>query len=112
MFSQGFALGLGIEEAITSPTYTLINEYEGRVLFFHLDLYRISDEEEAAMLGLEELFPRGVMLVEWAERAPGILPQDHGTITISLEADRQTRRVECYLPEHLMPLAGKEDRTS
>ena len=76
-FSKGVALGLNITDHITSPTYNLINEYEGSLHLYHMDLYRLADEEEAYELGLEEYFlGSGVSLVEWPDRAESLLPDN------------------------------------
>lgn len=67
-FVRGLAEGLGVDpEEVSSPTFTLIQEYAGRIRLFHVDLYRLS-EHEAESLGLEELVPLGVMAVEWGEK--------------------------------------------
>lgn len=88
-FIQGFAAALGIDEPITSPTYTLIGEYEGRLPFHHLDLYRLSGPEEALGLGLEEYFDvNGITAIEWAERAEGLLPEN--LLHIEIKADDDT----------------------
>lgn len=70
-FTRGFARGLGIGQAVTSPTFTIVNEYEdGRLPLFHFDLYRLGGEEELFELGFEEYFYRGgVCLVEWSSVA-------------------------------------------
>ncbi len=87
-FIQGFAAALGIDEPITSPTYTLIGEYEGRLPLHHIDLYRLSGPEEALGLGLEEYFDAdGITAIEWAERAEGLLPPDLLHIRIEVDAD-------------------------
>ena len=88
-FIQGYAAALGIDEPITSPTYTLIGEYEGRLPLHHIDLYRLSGPEEALGLGLEEYFDAdGITAIEWAERAEGLLPPD--LLHIRIEADSHT----------------------
>lgn len=88
-FIQGLAVALGIDEPITSPTYTLIGEYEGRLPLHHIDLYRLSGPVEALGLGLEEYFDaRGITAIEWAERADGLLPPD--LMHIQIEADEHT----------------------
>ena len=94
-FIQGFAAALGIDEPITSPTYTLIGEYEGRLPLHHIDLYRLSGPTEALGLGLEEYFDvNGITAIEWAERAEGLLPPDmlHIEITVD-EAGTRTFRI-------------------
>jgi tRNA threonylcarbamoyladenosine biosynthesis protein TsaE len=95
-FIQGFAAALGITEPITSPTYTIIGEYEGRLPLHHLDLYRLSGPEEALGLGLEEYFDvDGITAIEWAERAEGLLPPDllHIQITVDDESGARTFRI-------------------
>ena len=88
-FIQGLAAALGIDEPITSPTYTLIGEYEGRLPLHHIDLYRLSGPTEALGLGLEEYFDaNGITAIEWAERAEGLLPPD--LLHVQIEADEHT----------------------
>ena len=79
LFSQGLARGLGVPETfyITSPTFAIINEYPGRVPFYHLDLYRVSNRAEFLELGLKEiLYGRGAVAIEWAERLGDTLPAE------------------------------------
>ena len=78
VFTQGFAKGLGIEEPVNSPTFTIIQVYEeGRVPFYHFDVYRISDIDEMDELGYEDYFyGEGVCLVEWSNLIKELLP-DH-----------------------------------
>lgn len=85
VFSQGFAAGLGITEAITSPTFTIVQEYnEGRLPFYHMDVYRISDVEEMYEIGFDDMIcGDGICLIEWAELISDILPKDRYEITIS-----------------------------
>lgn len=89
--TRGLAKGLGVTERyITSPTFTLINEYAGRASLFHVDLYRLSGEAEVAGLGLEELFAQGVVVIEWAERAGGLLPDER--LEVDLRVTGETSR--------------------
>lgn len=75
VFAQGVADSLGIEDIITSPTFTIMNEYPGRVPFYHLDLYRLGSPDEFVWLGLEEMLNgKGVSVIEWGERAKEELP--------------------------------------
>ncbi|WP_352400035.1 tRNA (adenosine(37)-N6)-threonylcarbamoyltransferase complex ATPase subunit type 1 TsaE [Anaerotignum sp.] len=86
VFTKGFARGLGITEHVTSPTFTIINEYKGRIPLYHFDAYRISCEEEMDDTGYEEYFyGDGVSLVEWATIIPGLMPKE--TIQITIEKD-------------------------
>jgi len=77
-FVRGLAIGLGApEEGVSSPTFTLIQEYRGRMPFLHADLYRISDEDELYGTGFFDLLGgEGAVLVEWADRIPGALPAE------------------------------------
>jgi tRNA threonylcarbamoyladenosine biosynthesis protein TsaE len=93
--AKGIVSGLGAANAedVTSPTFTLIHEFgEGRV--YHIDLYRLDRAEQAATLGLDEIFDReAVVLIEWGERFPQLLPEDR--IEIRLEApNAETRQFE------------------
>ena len=77
LFSQGLAQGLEVPESfyITSPTFAIINEYPGRIAFYHLDLYRVDSVAELSELGLEEiLYGQGAVAIEWAERLGENLP--------------------------------------
>lgn len=83
VFTKGFAKGLGVEELVTSPTFTIINEYEGRLPLYHFDVYRISCLEEMDDTGYEEyFFGQGVCLVEWAEMVGELIPEDAVWITV------------------------------
>ncbi|MEW5949174.1 MAG: tRNA (adenosine(37)-N6)-threonylcarbamoyltransferase complex ATPase subunit type 1 TsaE [Thermodesulfobacteriota bacterium] len=76
-FTKGIAHGLGITDtnAVTSPSFTIINEYQGRLPLFHMDFYRLENKEAASDLGLEEyLYGQGVTVIEWPERLAGIIP--------------------------------------
>lgn len=89
-FAQGFAKALGVTELVNSPTFTLIKEYSGRLPLYHMDLYRLSGEEEAWDLGLDEYFyGDGVCVVEWPERLGGTLPEDAIEIVIEQLTDKR-----------------------
>ena len=86
--TQGIANGLGVNEYTKSPTFVLVNEYEGRVPLVHADLYRVAQTEEAWLLGLDDyMFTGAVMVVEWGDRAQDIFPDDHIVITIEVVSD-------------------------
>ena len=81
--SKGIARGLGIAEEITSPTFTIVQEYEGRIPFYHFDVYRIGDIEEMDEVGFEEyVMGEGVSLIEWANLIEEILPERRTNILI------------------------------
>lgn len=83
-FVSGMARALGVEERVTSPTFTIVNEYEGRLPLFHFDMYRLGDEDELFDIGWEDYLNRGgVCAVEWSERIAGALPPETVTVTIS-----------------------------
>ena len=86
--TKGIALALEIPDEITSPTYTLISEYEGKCPLYHMDLYRIDSMEEFEMLGAEDLlFGSGISIIEWSERIEEYLPEDKKIINISILED-------------------------
>ena len=90
VFTQGVAKGLGIDEPVNSPTFTILQVYEeGRMPFYHFDVYRIGDVEEMEEIGYEDCFyGEGVCLIEWAELIGEILPQDCRHITIEKDSQK------------------------
>ncbi len=73
-FTRGLARGLGVTERVTSPTFTIVNEYEGRIPLFHFDMYRLGGEDELFDIGWEDYLARGgVCAVEWSENIAGAL---------------------------------------
>jgi tRNA threonylcarbamoyladenosine biosynthesis protein TsaE len=90
---QGMGQGLQVRQPITSPTFTLINEYNGRLMLYHIDLYRIDGTAEAMDFGLENyLYGDGVCVIEWAERVTEILPATCLSITLH-HLDETKRRI-------------------
>lgn len=84
-FTQAIGKGLGVIEYITSPTFTIINEYEGRLSLYHFDIYRLCDEEELDLLGAQDYFySEGVCVIEWANNAENILPKERLDIWIKI----------------------------
>ena len=90
VFTQGVAAGLGITEAISSPTFTIIQEYEdGRLPFYHFDVYRIGDIEEMEEIGYDDyFFGEGICLIEWADLIREILPEHVIRITIEKDLEK------------------------
>lgn len=88
VFTRGLAAGLGCGGRVTSPTFTIVNEYEGGVPLFHFDLYRLGSEEELFDIGWEDYLSRGgVCAVEWSERISGALPEEAVSVTIERHPD-------------------------
>ena len=86
--SKGIALGLGITEPVTSPTFTIISEYYGRLPLYHIDVYRLGSSEEFLDLGVEDmLYGKGVCIVEWSEKVMTELPRRSILIKIEVQAD-------------------------
>ena len=87
IFTKGLAKGLGIDEPVSSPTFTIVQIYdEGRLPFYHFDVYRIGDIEEMEEIGYDDyFFGNGICLIEWAELIEEILPDN--VISITIEKD-------------------------
>ena len=90
VFTKGFAKGLEIEEPISSPTFTIVQVYEeGRMPFYHFDVYRIGDVEEMDEIGFEDyIFGEGVSLIEWANLIEEILPENYTEIRIEKNLEK------------------------
>nr|WP_317363318.1 tRNA (adenosine(37)-N6)-threonylcarbamoyltransferase complex ATPase subunit type 1 TsaE [uncultured Blautia sp.] len=90
VFTQGVASGLGIKEPVNSPTFTIVQEYEdGRMPFYHFDVYRIGDLEEMEEIGYDDyFFGNGICLIEWAELIQELLPETMISITIEKEPEK------------------------
>lgn len=93
VFVKGLAAGLGLPaNSATSPTFTLINEYEGQPPLVHVDLYRLAGKPEIDDLGLEEYFDTpGIVAIEWAERAAFLLPKETITVTFKRQGPRSRK---------------------
>lgn len=88
-FTQGLAEGLGIKEYLNSPTFTIVNCYEGDLPLYHFDVYRIEDEDEMYEIGYEEyIFGDGISIIEWAEKIKEILPEKRYDITIERDFEQ------------------------
>ncbi len=90
VFTKGLASGLGIEEPVSSPTFTIVQIYEeGRLPFYHFDVYRIGDVEEMDEIGYEDyIYGEGVSLIEWADLIEEILPEHYTEIKIEKDLDK------------------------
>jgi tRNA threonylcarbamoyladenosine biosynthesis protein TsaE len=86
--TQGIARGLGSQEYALSPTFVLMRELHGRLLLYHIDLYRLDNLAEIADLGLDDyLYGRGLCVIEWAEKGAGLFPAEHLTVKMSILGD-------------------------
>jgi len=87
---QGIAKGLGVKNWVTSPTFTIINEFEGKLNLYHIDLYRINNIEEAEDLAIEEYFKKGgITVIEWADKIRPILPEGAVEINIKIVSENE-----------------------
>ncbi len=85
IFVKGLAQGLGVEPVVTSPTFILINEYQGRLPLYHIDAYRLKSTEEFLALGVDEFFyGQGVTAVEWADHIEEALPEEHLNVKLAI----------------------------
>jgi tRNA threonylcarbamoyladenosine biosynthesis protein TsaE len=103
-FVQGLAMAMGISQAVTSPTFTIVNEYKGRLPLYHIDLYRLQNAEEAMGFGFEEyLEATGITAVEWAERAGDLIPETaiHINFETLPEADTRKITIKSFLLDNL-----------
>ena len=98
VFTKGLAAGLGVEEPVSSPTFTIVQIYEeGRLPFYHFDVYRIGDISEMDEIGYEDyIYGEGVSLIEWADLIEEILPEHYTEVKIEkdLEKGFNYRRIE------------------
>ncbi|WP_194189422.1 tRNA (adenosine(37)-N6)-threonylcarbamoyltransferase complex ATPase subunit type 1 TsaE [Clostridium chrysemydis] len=88
--TKGIAKGLGIDEPITSPTFTIVNEYDtGRLKLYHFDVYRVSDPDEIYAIGFDDyIFSDGVSIIEWANYIEEILPSEYLHIYIQKDLEK------------------------
>ena len=96
-FVKGLARGLCIKEEITSPSYPIIAEYEGAIPFYHIDAYRLSGDEDVEALGINEMFDRGITVIEWSERIFKSIPAD--ALIVEIEIIEGGRRRIRYINE-------------
>jgi len=98
-FTRGIARGLGIDDPITSPTYTLVQEYEGRLPLYHFDVYRLDDPDEFLEIGAEEYFyGEGVTVVEWPQQVEDYLPSERLVVRIE-KGSKDNERELVWLPK-------------
>jgi tRNA threonylcarbamoyladenosine biosynthesis protein TsaE len=89
---QGIAKGIGVKDYVTSPTFIIINEYQGRIPFFHIDLYRLNDVLEIEDLGIEDYFTRGgACVIEWADKLEELKPESFHKIEIDTVSENERK---------------------
>ena len=106
-FAQGLARGLGVEEPVTSPTFTIVQEYAGRLPVVHVDVYRLDRLQDLYDLGLEEAGDRGVTVVEWGDLVEQAVPAEHLVVRIEPGAADTERVLE--LTFHGLHWSGRRD---
>ena len=90
VFVKGIALGLGIDSAVVSPSYTIVAEYSGRLPLTHIDLYRTGSDEELEFLGFDELaYGEGVTVIEWGEKATNFLDTAAIRVTVTIHDENE-----------------------
>jgi tRNA threonylcarbamoyladenosine biosynthesis protein TsaE len=92
-FAKGLARALGVTEPVTSPTFTIVQEYDGRVPLAHVDVYRLDRIQELHDLGFEELLESRVTVVEWGEAIALVLPRDRIEVRLELGDDDEDQRI-------------------
>ena len=93
-FTRGLASGLACQDRVTSPTFTIVSEYEGRLPLFHFDMYRLPDSDALFDIGWEDYLDRGgVCAVEWSENVSDALPEDTVYVTITRHSEHDDWRV-------------------
>lgn len=108
--AQGICRGLGVRSVVNSPSFTLVNEYQGCCPVYHLDCYRLKSEEDLLDLGYEEYFyGDGVCLIEWAEKAAGLLPRGRIEIQLSRLGDTKRKIVIRVVEEDARAGRGNSD---
>ena len=113
VFVQGLATGLGYDGTVSSKSFVLLGQYEGKITLFHADLYRLDQPEQVDDLALDELIADGAVAVEWPERADSRLPEEHLVVQFEIEsAETRTLSLDpkgqraVGLSERLMEAAG------
>jgi tRNA threonylcarbamoyladenosine biosynthesis protein TsaE len=91
LFTKGVVAGLGSSVAVTSPTFTIVHEYQGgRLPVYHFDFFRLEDRKSAAQLGLEDyFFGDGVSVIEWADRFPDLIPEQAHWFSFEIKSERR-----------------------
>jgi tRNA threonylcarbamoyladenosine biosynthesis protein TsaE len=98
LITQGIAAALGVKQPVTSPTFTVLNIYEGNLPVYHFDLYRLEHPEELEDIGFDEYTSAGgIVIIEWADKFPGNMPEEYLQITLNRGTENEERRIS-FLP--------------
>ena len=109
--TKSIAKGLGIDDYVTSPTFTIVNEYYGKTDLYHIDTYRLDDKIDVDYLGFDEYFySDGVTIVEWAEKIRDALPEEYMEINIKSHDDKRDLGIN-YLGNRFDKLKEKLDES-
>lgn len=99
-FTEGILTYFGLQNEISSPTFTIVNEYNAKdVNIYHFDVYRLSDVDEFEAIGGEEYFEKGICIIEWGELIEEILPKNYIKITFSRNLENENKRnikIDCF----------------
>ncbi len=100
-FVRGFAAAMGVSDRVTSPTFTIVNEYSGKIPIFHFDMYRLSSSDELFEIGWEDYISQnGVCIVEWSENTDDIFDSSTVSVTIEKLSDSD-RKITVSIPEEI-----------
>ena len=106
-FTEGFLTYFGLENEISSPTFTIVNEYtKNNINIYHFDVYRLSSSDEFYAIGGEQYFENGICIIEWGEQIQDILPKDYLHITFSRNLENPSKRIL-----NLQPHGEKYEKT-
>ena len=97
-FVRGMAVQLGVSSPVTSPTYTLVHEFDGQFPLYHIDLYRLHSADDVFSMGITDYLDQGIVAIEWAERAAEILPPDAMHVTLEPTGTPNQRRITIQRP--------------